>query len=121
MKTANDGVVWGPIWLSKGERFRPTGAYIFLESRYKELQLQLKKLKKEYKQLMIIIIEKRKKKTVNYNESDDDGGQNSSTEGTDKEEEDKINEISLIQDKSLLSMTKKEMRELKKVKKNFIY
>lgn len=119
MKTANDGVVWGPIWLSKGERFRPTGAYIFLESRYKELQLQLKKLKKEYKQLMIIMNKKPKKKTVNYNESDDDGGQNSSTEGTDKEE-DKINEKLLSQDKSLLSMTKKEMSELEKVKKNFI-
>src|SRR5690349_18499502 len=111
METANDGILFGPIWVSKGERFRPTGAYIFLESRYKEFQIQLKKLKKEHKQLMIIINEKRKKKSMNKNETDDDE-QDSSTEETDKEEI-----RSSIQDKSLLSMTMKEMKELQQVNK----
>jgi hypothetical protein len=116
MKAANDWIIYGPVWLSKGERFRPTGAYIFLESRYKEFQIQLKKLRKEHRELMIIIIEKRKKKPMNNNETDDDDDDEhiSSAEGTDKEEE-KPNDISSIQDKSLLSMTKKEIKEKKKV------
>lgn len=105
MKIANEGEVFGPIWLSKGERFRPTGAYVYLDSRYKELHIQLKKIKKEYKQLIIIINEKRKKKSGTDNDK-----QGSSTEGTDKED------ITLyIQDKSLLSMTLKEIKELQKV------
>jgi tRNA(Ser,Leu) C12 N-acetylase TAN1 len=121
MRIANDGVVFGPIWLSKGERFRPTGAYSFLQSRYEEFQLQLKKIKKQYKEI-IIIIKKRKRRTMiendnnNNNETVDDG-HDLSNEETDKEENDKVIDISLIQDKSLLSMTKKEIEELQKVKK----
>ena len=116
MKTAYNGIVYGPVWLSKGERFRPTGAYVFLEERCKELRLQLRKLRKQYRELTIIIKEKNKKKPANADETDDDvGAYLSSTEGTDNEEE-KTKTISSIQDKSLLSMTKKEMKELKKVK-----
>ena len=118
MKSADDGIVYGPVWISKGERFRPTGAYIFLECRYKEFHFQLKKLRKEHRQLLTIINEKRKKKPMNYNETDEDEDEHlSSTEGTDKEEE-KANDTSTIQDKSLLSMTKKELKEMKKVKLN---
>ena len=62
MKTADDGLVYGPIWLSKGERFRPTGAYVYLELRYKELQIQLKKLKKQHKELMIVSKKRQQKK-----------------------------------------------------------
>ena len=49
-----------------------------------------------------------------HNETGDDG-QVSSAENTDKEE-DKFIDTSLIQDKSLLSMTNKEIKQLKKVK-----
>ena len=117
MKTADDGLVYGPIWLSKGERFRPTGAYVYLELRYKELQLQLKKLKKQHKELMIVIKKRQQKKMheIDHNETGDDDGQDSSAENTDKEE-DKVIDTSLIQDKSLLSMRNKEIKELKKVK-----
>ena len=116
MPTANDGLVYGPIWLSKGEKFRPTGAYIFLEARYKECQLQLKILRKEHKEIMTVI-KKRKRRTMigNDNNETGDDGQITSTEGTDKEDE-KAYDTSSIQNKSLLSMTKKELKELKEVK-----
>ena len=121
MKTANDGITYGPVWLSKGERFRPTGAYIFLESRYKEFQVQLRKLRKEHRQLMIIINERRKKKAMHHHETDEDEDEHfSSTEETDEEEKHKVNDTSAIQDKSLLSMNKKEMKEMKKVKREEI-
>jgi hypothetical protein len=123
MKTVNDGIIYGPVWLSKGERFRPTGAYIFLECRYKEFQSQLKKLRKEHRELTIIINEKPKRKPMNNNEMDDEEEEEdehlSSTEGTDKEDE-KMHDRLLIQDKSLLSMTKKEIKEMKKVNRNRI-
>jgi hypothetical protein len=119
MKTANDEIIYGPVWLSKGERFRPTGAYIYLESRYKELQSKLKKLKKLKKEIKVsIIIKNRKKKPMiendNNNETGDDG-QISSTEGTDKDEEDKVIKSSSIENKSFLSMGTKEIEELQKV------
>ena len=116
MKTANNGIVYGPVWISKGERFRPTGAYVFLELRQKELQLQLKKLKIQYKEITIILKDKQQKKSTNVDETDgDDGEMFSSNEGTDNEEE-KGKTSSAIQDKGLLSMTRKELKELKKVK-----
>jgi len=115
MQTVNDGIIYGPIWLSKGEKFRPTGAYIFLETRYKECQVQLKILKKEYREILIVI-KKRKRRTMigNDNNETGDDGQITSTEGTDKEDE-KVIDTSLIQNKSLLSMKKKELKELKEV------
>ena len=120
MKTANNGVVYGPVWISKGERFRPTGAYIFLELRQKELQHQLKNLKIQYKQILIIIKEKQQKKSTNVEETDgDDREMFSSNEETDNEEE-KNKVISAIQDKGLLSMTRKELKELKKVNEDGI-
>jgi len=122
MKIANDGIVYGPVWLSKGERFRPTGAYIYLELRYKELNVELKKYKKDYKELMIIIQTRQKRRMIEI--GDDEQG--TSTDETDKDEDDKVIDLSFIQDKSLLSMRKKEMKELQKVNKkklieNFIF
>lgn len=115
MKTANNGIVSGPVWISKGERFRPTGAYVFLELRLKELQHQLKKLKSQHKEIMMIIKEKQQKKSTNVDETDgDDGEMFSSNEGTDNEEG-KSKTTSAIQDKSLLSMSRKELKEFKKV------
>ena len=116
METANGGVVYGPVWLSKGERFRPTGAYIFLETRTKELQLQLKSLKDKHKELMIVI-KNRERRMQNRMDSNDTGDdrQGSSTENTDKDEE-KVSDFSKVEDKSLLSMSKKERKELKQVK-----
>jgi hypothetical protein len=123
MKAVNDVIIYGPVWLSKGERFRPTGAYIFLECRYKEFQSELKKLRKKHRELTKIMNEKPKRKPMNNNEMDDEEEEEdehlSSTEGTDKEGE-KMNDISLKQDKSLLSMKKKEMEEMKKVNRNRI-
>jgi hypothetical protein len=43
--------------------------------------------------------------------------QGTSTDETDKDEDDKVINLSFIQDKSLLSLRKKEMKELQKVKK----
>jgi hypothetical protein len=114
MKIANDGIVYGPVWLSKGERFRPTGAYIYLELRYKELNVQLKKCKQDYKELMIIIKTRQKRRMIEIGGDDEQG---TSTDETDKDEDDKVINLSFIQDKSLLSLRKKEMKELQKVKK----
>jgi hypothetical protein len=117
MKTADDGIVYGPIWLSKGERFRPTGAYVYLELRYKELQVQLRKLKIQYREITIVIKkqQQRRMKGNDNNETGDDGHA-SSSENTDRE--DKIIDTSSIEDKSLLSMSIKEIKEYKKVKDN---
>ena len=116
LQAANDEVIVGPVWLSKGERFRPTGAYIYLELRCKELYLQLKKLKIHYKETMIAI-KAREKRTMNEYDSNEttDDAQIPSTESTDKEER-KILDTSSIQDKSLLSMSAKELKETKQVK-----
>lgn len=103
MKIANDGEVYGPVWLSKGERFRPTGAYAYLYSRYEEIEIQLKKLRKDYKEIMIILNEKHKKKS-----------------GTDDEQGTSDEEVAKIQDKSLLSMSKKEIKDSQKVNKKII-
>ncbi|CAF0809708.1 unnamed protein product [Rotaria sordida] len=113
IKTVHDECVFGPIWISKGERFRPTGAYSYLELRYKEFQLQYKKLKNHYKEIMIVI-KTRKKRMMNENDNNEisDDEQISSTEGTDKEQN-KNNDKSSIKDKSLLSMTNKELKESK--------
>lgn len=120
MKVANYTVISGPVWISKGERFRPTGAYTFLELRLKELQSQLKKLKGQQREIMIVIKEKQQKKSNNVDETDgDDGEFTTSNEGTDNEEE-KNKTISTVQDKGLLSMTRKELRESKKVRQNEI-
>ena len=120
MKAANNAVIYGPVWISKGERFRPTGAYAFLELRLKELQSQLKRLKAQQREIMIIIKEKQQKKATNVDETDgDDGDFTTSNEGTDNEEE-KNKTNSTIQDKGLLSMARKELREFKKVRQNQI-
>jgi len=115
MSTADDGLVYGPVWMSKGERFRPTGAYAYLELRLKELQQQLKNLKKDHRELTITLKDKSKKKTANTSETDDDDDvvhQLSSSETADKDE------ISKVKDKSLLSMTKKELQAMETVREN---
>ncbi|CAF3012149.1 unnamed protein product [Rotaria sp. Silwood2] len=113
IKTVHDENVIGPIWISKGERFRPTGAYIYLELRYKEFQLQYKNVKKHYRDIMIVI-KTRKQRTMKENDKNEtsEDEQFSSTEGTDKEQN-KTNDKSSIKDKSLLSMSNKELKEAK--------
>ncbi|CAF2617983.1 unnamed protein product [Rotaria sp. Silwood2] len=113
IKTVHDENVIGPIWISKGERFRPTGAYIYLELRYKEFQLQYKNVKKHYRDIMIVI-KTRKQRTMKENDKNEtsEDEQLSSTEGTDKEQN-KTNDKSSIKDKSLLSMSNKELKEAK--------
>ncbi|CAF3985284.1 unnamed protein product [Adineta steineri] len=111
MQTANGEIIYGPVWLSKGEKYRPTGAYIFLETRYKECQTHLKILQKEYNEVMIVI-KKRKRQTMIDHETDDDAHV-STNEGTDKED-DKVIDVSTIQNKGLLSMKKKELKEARK-------
>ncbi|CAF1169688.1 unnamed protein product [Adineta ricciae] len=113
MQTVNDGIIYGPVWVSKGEKFRPTGAYVFLESRYKECQSQLKIYRAEYREIKTVI-KKRQRRTMNGNEQSDTGDELrvSTTEGTDGEDE-KDNHKTAVKNKSLLSMTKKELKELK--------
>ena len=116
MQTVNDGIIYGPVWVSKGEKFRPTGAYVFLESRYKECQSQLKAYRAELREIKTVI-KKRQRRTMNGNEQSDTGDELrvSTTEGTDGEDE-KNNEKTAVKNKSLLSMTKKELKELKEVR-----
>ena len=52
MQTTKFGQVVGPIWLSKGERFRPTGAYEYLQIRHNEFRTSLKECKEEYKKVL---------------------------------------------------------------------
>ncbi|CAF4223998.1 unnamed protein product, partial [Rotaria magnacalcarata] len=114
--TTNDDYIYGPVWISKGERFRPTGAYIYLETRYQELNIQYKKIKIQYKEVILVMKEKQKTKhESDHNEETDDDGvdeQISSNEGTDKEKS-KIKDKLSSKDKSLLSMSSKELKMFK--------
>jgi hypothetical protein len=100
--------MYGPIWLSKGERFRPSGAYEFLKKRYREYVIHLKKVRQEFREV-IFIIRSRKKP------GDSDAvGRDSSMERTD-DDEPKIKETSSIKKKSLLSLNTHEITEHREV------
>ncbi|CAF0848442.1 unnamed protein product [Rotaria sp. Silwood1] len=120
IKTVHDDNVYGPLWISKGERFRPTGAYTYLELRYTEFQLQYKKLKKHYKEIRIVIKTHKQRRMIEDDDNETSGDEQiSSTEGTDREQN-KTNDKSSIKDKSLLSMTIKELKEAKQTLENKI-
>ena len=109
MATAQHGLITRPLWLSKGERFRPTGAYVFLQIRHEEFRLSLKKLKEEQREILAVI-RKRKRQSMVGN-----GGEHTSSDGdTDDDEEIKVE----IRNKALLSMTRQEMKQLKEVGKD---
>jgi hypothetical protein len=111
MPSVCHGLTIGPLWFSKGERFRPTGAYVFLQARYDEYRLLLKKIKNEHEDIMRVM-RKRKQKTRIY----EDDRLESTDEDTNNDE------INLeIQDKGLLSLTDKQIKRLKEVKMNTIY
>lgn len=122
METVNNEYVCGPIWLSKGERFRPTGAYIYLELRYQELVIQHKKTKKHLKEINLVIKEKEREKQKGKSDSENNDGtdeeQNSSNEDTNNEKS-KIKDKLSGKDKTILSMTIKELKEFRKVRKIF--
>ncbi|CAF1619115.1 unnamed protein product, partial [Didymodactylos carnosus] len=56
------GLLIGPIWISKGERFRPTGAYTFLQIHLRETKEKLKETKLEQKRVRIFSNSKKRKK-----------------------------------------------------------
>lgn len=105
MPTAQQSSVTGPLWLSKGERFRPTGAYVFLETRHDEYCASLRKLKKQYNEVKTVIRRRRQRAMI---------GDEDTEESSNKETDDEEKPVE-IKDKSLLSMTKKELRDLKEV------
>lgn len=108
MQSANTGLFYGPIWLSKGERFRPSGAYAFLAKRYKEYQILLKKQRVEFREVVFVIRSRQKPGDSGALERD------SSLERT-EDDEPKIKETASIKNKDLLSLNTREINEYREV------
>lgn len=108
MQSANTGLFYGPIWLSKGERFRPSGAYAFLVKRYKEYQILLKKQRAEFREVVFVIRSRQKPGDSGALERD------SSLERT-EDDEPKIKETASIKNKDLLSLNTREINEYREV------
>ena len=105
MSSVHHGDILGPLWITKGERFRPSGAYLFLETRYKEFRAQLKVFKAELREISRAL-RKRQKRTMNDSGTGatvaDDT--ESSPERTDNDDV-KFKESSPIRNKKLLSLS----------------
>ena len=108
MQSANTGLIYGPIWLSKGERFRPSGAYAFLAMRYREYQILLKKKRAVFREVMFVIRSRKKPGESGALERD------SSLERT-EDDEPKIRETASIKNKNLLSLNTREIDEYRAV------
>lgn len=107
MPTAHQGLITGPLWISKGERFRPTGAYVFLQTRYEEFRVLLKKEKQEHREILAVIRRRKRQKMIGI---EHESSNNDTTDDDDAQVE--------IRNKGLLSMGRQEMKQLKEVKKD---
>jgi hypothetical protein len=104
MKTLKNGTIMGPLWLTRGERFRPVGADIFLKTRQKEYRNHLKSLKKERRAIRLVL-----KQEHNYCFSGSDASEDTaSSDDADQE----------IIDKRYLSISLKELKVTYQVSTN---
>ena len=111
MFSVHHGDILGPLWITKGERFRPSGSYLFLDARYKEFRAQRKLFEAELREILYAI-QKRQKRTMNGSDAE------SSPERTDNDDG-KSKENAPIRNKQLLSMSMKELKTLKEVQRGF--
>ena len=114
MQSAVTGLIYGPLWLSKGERFRPSGSYAFLKSRYNEYLIKLKKRRQEYREVVFVI------RTLHKNKESSARQRDSSLEKTD-DDEPKIRETSSIKNKKIMSLNTREITEYRAVNESVLY
>lgn len=106
MQHLTKGIIYGPLWISVGERFRPNGAYAYLQCRYQEYVSHLQKLKKAHSEVLTVMEDKMKKKHK---------GKRSDEDSDDSSNEDSKKKKDGISNKALLSMKRNEIMEHREV------
>jgi hypothetical protein len=115
MKTLSTRNIFGPIWLSKSDQY--SGCLQFLRLRCREYEVELRKVRIDYCQVMFIIKHRKLKKHQGKRNgySDSETKHDQSSDGTDDNLVVRIKNMSQIQDKSFLSMKNKEIYDRKRV------
>ena len=100
MQHATEGTIFGPVWLTNGEPFRPVGAFEFLRNRHREFVSYRDERRAIHREVLLIIDERTKRKQRKDERSEDESS----------DDELKIKNLELH------SMNRRELDEYRQVK-----